>query len=68
MDFHTHSSKHLSEESDADLLTAADEETLVTDSRAGLSPAQMVDRRLASLLQGGPPAGQLPSRGSLRAR
>jgi hypothetical protein len=33
----------------------AAEETLVTDARAGLTPAQMVERRLAILLQTTPP-------------
>ena len=35
---------------------AAPDEALVTDPRGGLSPAQMVDRKLASLMQ----AGTLP--------
>lgn len=30
------------------------EETLVVDARAGLTPAQMVEQKLASLLQGTP--------------
>ncbi len=30
------------------------EETLITDARAGLSPAQMVERKLISLLNGRP--------------
>jgi hypothetical protein len=37
----------------------ASEEALVTDARAGLTPAQMVERKLVSLLQSGPlPAGR----------
>ena len=65
MDFHTLLSEHHSEESNAGLLTATAEETLVSDSRAGLSPAQMVERRLAFVLQSGPPQSQ--ARGSLHA-
>jgi len=30
------------------------QETLVVDSRAGLTPAQMVERKLRGLLRGGP--------------
>jgi hypothetical protein len=33
---------------------ALQEESLVTDTRAGLSPAQMVERKLVSLLPGTP--------------
>jgi hypothetical protein len=33
---------------------AAAEEALVSDARAGLTPAEMVERKLASLLQGAP--------------
>jgi hypothetical protein len=33
---------------------ATSEEVLVRDARAGLTPAQMVERKLASLLQGVP--------------
>ena len=32
--------------------TTALEDSLVTDARAGLSPAQIIDRRLVALLQG----------------
>jgi hypothetical protein len=35
---------------------AAPEETLVPDARAGLTPSQLVDRRLASWLAIRPPA------------
>ena len=33
---------------------AAEEEALVTDARAGLTPAQMVERKLVSLLKSNP--------------
>jgi hypothetical protein len=33
---------------------APPEESLVSDSRAGLTPAEMVDRKLVSLLPGAP--------------
>lgn len=36
------------------LPTAESEETLVSDARAGLTPAQMVERKLATLLQSAP--------------
>ncbi len=36
------------------------EETLVADARAGLTPSQMVERKLRGLLRGGPlPVSQL---------
>ncbi len=35
---------------------APPEETLVADDRSGVTPAQMVDRRLMFLLQGTPPS------------
>ena len=44
------------------------EETLVTDVRASLTPAQMVERRLASLLQTAPPpVGRRDATALLRA-
>ncbi|HYT91019.1 MAG TPA: hypothetical protein VEL76_20070 [Gemmataceae bacterium] len=46
---------------------ATEEETLVADARAGLTPAQMVDRKLASLLESTSlPSNPLP--GGRRAR
>jgi hypothetical protein len=42
---------------------AAAEEALVTDTRAGLSPAQMVERKLVTLLKRNAlPAGPVPGR------
>lgn len=39
------------------------EDSLVTDARAGLTPAQMVDRKLVSLLRNTPvPVSQLHTR------
>jgi hypothetical protein len=41
---------------------AAGEESLVTDSRAGLTPSQMVERKLVRLLKSNPlPVSQLNS-------
>ena len=46
----------------------AAEETLVADSRAGLTPAEMVERKLASLLESVPlPVSQLQAAGTRRA-
>jgi hypothetical protein len=43
------------------------EEALVTDARAGLTPAQMVERKLASVLQSAPlPVSQLQTVGPRR--
>lgn len=40
--------------------TRVQEETLVTDSRAGVTPSQMVERKLIGLLRGTPlPVSQL---------
>lgn len=33
---------------------AAQEETLIADARAGLTPSQLVERKLISVLRGGP--------------
>jgi hypothetical protein len=41
--------------------TVLAEETLVSDARAGLTPAQMVERRLHSLLQTTPPPAVRPA-------
>jgi hypothetical protein len=69
MDYNNLSNRLLSEEGSLLVAAPTTEETLVTDSRAGLSPAQMVERRLASLLQNAPPpAGRSQHRGSQRAR
>jgi hypothetical protein len=44
------------------LTITVEEETLVADARAGLTPAQMVDRKLASLLEStGLPTGRQPN-------
>jgi hypothetical protein len=47
--------------------TAVVEEALVLDARAGLTPAEAVERKLASLLQGRPlPLSHLLSAGRIR--
>lgn len=47
---------------------AAEEETLVLDARAGLSPSQMVERKLLRLLNGRPlPLDRLGQAGGRRA-
>ena len=44
------------------------EEALVTDARAGLTPAQMVERKLVSLLQSAPlPVSRLQATAPRRA-
>ena len=48
-------------------LASASEEALVTDARAGLTPAQMVERKLVSLLHSAPlPVSQLQTVGPRR--
>ena len=48
---------------------AALEETLVADVRAGMTPAQMVESRLAFLLQTKPPSvGRMQNDARLRAQ
>ena len=69
MDYHHFSNQQVPEESALLLSDSPAEETLVTDARAGLTPAQMVERRLASLLQNGPPPlGSSQHSGPRRAR
>jgi hypothetical protein len=50
------------------LAAAAPEEALVNDARAGLTPAQMVERKLFSMLRSAPlPVSRLQSAGPRRA-
>jgi len=49
--------------------SAPEEESLVIDDRSGLTPAQMVESKLMSLLQGATlPVSHLQMRGLLRGR
>lgn len=48
-----HSAPHFSE-GDSPIPAAAAEETLVSDARATLTPSQMVEQKLACLLQSPP--------------
>ena len=56
-------SNHFKADTDeAQTLPAGREEVMVADDRAGLSPAQMVERRLVSLLKATPlPVSRLQS-------
>lgn len=50
------------------VLAAAASEALVSDARAGLTPAQMVERKLFSMLRSAPlPVSRLQSGGPRRA-
>jgi hypothetical protein len=49
-------------------ITAAPQESLVADTREGLTPAQMVERKLVSLLRSTPlPVSRMQTPGTRRA-
>ena len=67
MESQTRFSRFTSQEASPPVLLS--EEALVTDARAGLTPAQMVERKLAALLQNGPlPVSQQVQSGNLGRR
>ena len=56
----TREESSLSESASTHRVVSSPQETLVNDSRAGLTPAQMVERKLVTLLRSTPlPASQL---------